>query len=320
LEKNLPGIEARRIVQIGLVVNNAEESAAQYRRILGFDIPQTAHLTETVDKTEATYRGSPLQARAKIIAFDIGDIQFEFIEPVGEGSAWHDFLTQHGEGIHHIALPASDTDAAVRAFEAQGYQIIQQGYFGDRATGGRYTYLDTDKDLGVVIELLEVFGEHGARQTVPHPTAAGLGTNVIRQVGLIVSDIEHTAARFVEVLGAPAPSIFSTPGYAQSKTTYRSENSEATAKLAFFGFGQVQVELIEPDEQQSVWRDYLEAHGNGVQHIAFQVADTQQATDYLQQYGIDIIQQGLYADASGMYTYVDSQEAHGVCIELLENY
>jgi methylmalonyl-CoA/ethylmalonyl-CoA epimerase len=317
----LQGLKDQRITQIGLIVNDAEQSAAQYRSILGFNIPQTAHLTEAVDHTQAVYQGQPMEhARAKIIAFDIGDIQFEFIEPVGSGSTWHDFLTNHGEGLHHVALPASDTSTAAQVFREKGYQIIQQGYFGSRETGGQYTYLNTDKDLGVVIELLQLFGERSPRTVSSHPSNAGLGTDVIRQVGIIVHDIQQTIDHYVSVFGMPRPPIIETPGYERSKTTYRGQHSEATAKLAFFTFGQVQIELIEPDQEQSVWREYLEAHGEGVQHIAFQVADTQRAVDYLAQHGIGVIQQGLYADASGMYTYFDSEKSLGICVELLQNF
>jgi catechol 2,3-dioxygenase-like lactoylglutathione lyase family enzyme len=316
----IPGIEAVRIVQIGMVVKDAEQSAEQYRRVLGFNIPQSAHLTEEIGQTEATYYGQPMAGRAKIIAFDIGDIQFEFIEPVGEGTTWHDFLTQHGEGLHHFALATTDTTTAVEAFQAKGYQVIQQGYFGARATGGQYTYLNTDKDLGVVIELLQLFGERGERATVPHSVDKGLGTNRITQIGIIVQDIQASIARYVEILELPQAPIIETPGYERSKTTYLGENSEATAKLAFFNLGQVQIELIEPDAHPSVWREYLESHGEGAQHIAFQVKDTERAIEHLGGHGIGVIQQGLYADASGMYTYVDSQDQQAICLELLQNF
>jgi len=43
-------------------------------------------------------------------------------------------------------------------------------------------------------------------------------------------------------------------------------------------------------------------------------------TKHLEQFGIGVSQQGLYSDASGMYTYVDSAPALGVMLELLENF
>jgi methylmalonyl-CoA/ethylmalonyl-CoA epimerase len=147
-----------------------------------------------------------------------------------------------------------------------------------------------------------------------------LNADMICQVGLIVHDIEHTADKFCEVFGFAKPRIFSTPGYEQVETTYQGQPSDATAKLAFFDAGQLQIELIEPDEKPSVWRDFLDKHGEGVHHIAFRVKDTGSAAQQLAEHNIPVLQQGLFSDRSGMYTYLDSAPVLGVMLELLENF
>jgi methylmalonyl-CoA/ethylmalonyl-CoA epimerase len=78
--------------------------------------------------------------------------------------------------------------------------------------------------------------------------------------------------------------------------------------------------LIEPDQVPSVWRNDLNAKGEGVHHIALQVQDTQHAVDHFAKHGIAVAQQGYYGDRSGMYTYIDSQASLGIIIELLENF
>lgn len=311
------GLGEKVIVQIGVVVQDAEHMAGQYARILGVNAPQV-QISEAYDQTQAHYHGQPTAARAKIACFDFGQVQYELLQPVGEPSAWMDFLKQSGDGIHHVAFGVSGSDVAAASFVEHGYPIIQQGFFSSRA--GRYTYLDTERDLSMVIELLERFGSHAPSTAAPFPADKGIGTNSVCQVGLIVEDIERTAQKYADVLGVPLPPIVTTAGYEVSKTTYNGEPSEATAKLAFFGFGQLQLELIEPDEKPSIWREFLESKGPGAQHIAFVVKDTQQATTYLANYGIGIAQQGLYSDGGGMYTYLRSEDALGVVIELLENF
>ena len=140
------------------------------------------------------------------------------------------------------------------------------------------------------------------------------------QVGFIVNDIEAAARKYAETFGLPNPPIIQTPGFDKAKTTVNGKRSEATAKLAFFHMGQLTIELIEPDEKASVWRDFLEKNGEGVHHIAFRVDDTKAAEKALAGHGIKTEQQGLYTDASGMYTYVDSAPYLGVMIELLESF
>jgi catechol 2,3-dioxygenase-like lactoylglutathione lyase family enzyme len=306
------------LVQVCIIVRDVEKTAQRYAEIFGFDFSWGFQTTLLHDQTHATYYGKPTDARAKLTGVGIGNIQFELLQPLDEGSAWMDYLQQHGEGIHHIAFFVPKTAAAAAAFAEYGYQITHQGLFTGQ--NGMYTYLDTDRDLGIVIELLEHFGGVPKLSAPPFPADKGIGTDIVCQVGLIVKDIEKTAQRLCEVLGLPKPPISSTLGFDVTKTAYKGQPSEATAKLAFFDLGQIQIELIEPDEKPSVWRDFLEEKGEGAQHIAFQVKDTKKTTDYLAKHGIEIAQQGLYDDLSGMYTYMASDAALGTTIELLENY
>ena len=146
------------------------------------------------------------------------------------------------------------------------------------------------------------------------------GNNAVCQVGLVVHNIQKTAQKYCKILGVEMPPIIETAGFEITKTTYKGQDSDATAKLAFFNLGQVQIELIEPDALPSVWRDYLNEHGDSVHHIAFMVKDTDGSVKFLEDQGIGVLQQGLYSDASGMYTYVDSAPVLGVMLELLQNF
>jgi catechol 2,3-dioxygenase-like lactoylglutathione lyase family enzyme len=312
------GIDNKVLTQVCIIVRDVEASYARYAEIFGFGNPWDFQTTLLHDHTKATYYGEPTDARAKIAGWEIGRIQFELLQPLDPRSSWYDFLEQHGEGIHHIAFFVPKTGTAADSLKQYGYAITQQGLFTGQ--GGSYTYLDTDKDMGIVLELLEHFGGNPKLDAPPHPADTGLGTDRVIQVGLIVNDIEAMRQRWSAVLGVPLPPIQQTPGYEQVKTTYNGQRCDGTAKLAFMNFGQITVELIEPDETPSVWRDWLNEHGEGAQHIAFPVPDTQRAVEHFAKFGVPVAQQGFYSDHSGMYTYMDSQAALGTTIELLENF
>ncbi|MEQ8672748.1 MAG: VOC family protein [Aggregatilineales bacterium] len=315
---SISGIDKKNISQVCLIVEDVEMMVENYRQILGWQIPADFQITHLYDHTEAEYYGEPTDARAKISGFDLGGIQYELLQPLEERSSWYDFLNKNGDGIHHFAFFVPKTEPVVESFIQHGYQVIHSGLFTGRS--GRYTYLDTDRDLGIIIELLEHFGGSPSPKGPEFPKERGIGTDIVTQVGIIVHDIEATAQRLSNLLGVPEPTIIETPGYDISKTTYKGEKSDSTAKLAFFNTGQVQLELIEPDHQPSVWRDWLNEHGEGAQHIALNIKDTKKVVDYLGGHGIEVLQQGLYADGSGMYTYVDSQIKLGTTLELLENF
>ncbi len=305
------------VVQVALIVRDAEAMARRYAEIFGFT-QSDFQTTLTHEHTDATYHGQPTDARASIAFFNIGQIQFEMIQPLDAPSVWKDQLDQHGEGIHHIAFFSTDTRATVESFAAHGYGVTQQGLYTGR--GGMYTYLNTERDMGITLELLESFNGNPTFNAPSFDQALGLGTDRIVQVGLIVRDIDATAKRFVDVLGLPLPGIMITPGYEQVETTFHGQPSDATAKLAFFNCGQVTIELIEPDEKPSTWREFLDQHGEGAHHIAFVVENTQRALDHLAQFGIPLAQQGLYSDRSGIYSYVDSAPVLGTTLELLESF
>ncbi len=146
----------------------------------------------------------------------------------------------------------------------------------------------------------------------------GIRTNVICQVGLIVSDIEKSIEAYSQVFNMPKPDIVITDPPEVAKTKYKGKPTDARAKLAFFDMGQVSLELIEPVGGPSTWRDFLEEHGEGVHHIAFRIKGTEQVVAFLEGKGIDVVQQGHYT--GGMYTYLSSEPVLGTILELLENF
>ena len=147
----------------------------------------------------------------------------------------------------------------------------------------------------------------------------GLGTNVVTQIGIMVKDIEKMLDRYVQVFNLPVrPNVIITDTPDKAHTQLRGQPTPARAKLAFISMGQVQIELIEPDGQPSVWQEHLDRYGESVHHIAFQVKGTGQVVQFLQGQGITVDQQGDYT--GGMYTYVNSMPVLGVTLELLENF
>jgi len=152
--------------------------------------------------------------------------------------------------------------------------------------------------------------------------AGVVGTNLVAQVGFVVKDIEAAKAKWAEFLGLPVPPTIGGGDYAITQTRYKGQPApDAQAKLAFFDVGQnFQLELIEPNEAPSTWREALDAHGEGAHHLAFFVKDTNEAVASCEAFGMKLEQTGQYGDGSGRYTYMSSEEQLKVIVELLENY
>ena len=97
----------------------------------------------------------------------------------------------------------------------------------------------------------------------------GLGTRRVAQIGLMVRNIEEASAAWAKLLGCDVPKWHWTDGYDKARTEFRGKPTPARAKLAFFHLDNLDIELIEPDEQPSTWRAWLDEHGEGLHHIAF---------------------------------------------------
>ncbi len=144
-----------------------------------------------------------------------------------------------------------------------------------------------------------------------------LGTTTVTQVAIIVRDIEAKAHAWAHILGLSMPAIIVTDPVEVAQTEYRGQSSPARAKLAFFNLGQVSLELIEPIGGPSTWQEHLDAHGESLHHIAFQIQGMQDKLTYLDANSIPLVQRGEYK--GGRYAYVDGTQTLGLVLELLEN-
>lgn len=143
------------------------------------------------------------------------------------------------------------------------------------------------------------------------------------QVGFVVKDIEATKKKYSLLFDCAEPDASVCGEYKVMKTKIFGEPApDANCKLAFFDLMPgVQLELIEPNEASSVWRDHLEKYGEGIHHIAFHVKNGDEVIERLKnEFGAVVEQEGFYGDASGRYVYLSLQDELKCRIELLESF
>jgi len=145
-----------------------------------------------------------------------------------------------------------------------------------------------------------------------------LGTSTVTQIGILVRDIEKAAQVYADLLGVDKPEIRTTDGPEKSQARFKGKPTAARAKLAFFDIGpSLQLELIQPDDEGSTWREDLNRAGEGVHHIAFQIKGMKEKIQALGAEGLPLLQTGEYT--GGRYAYLDGSKDLKVTIELLEN-
>ena len=143
-------------------------------------------------------------------------------------------------------------------------------------------------------------------------------TNLV-QIGFIVRDIEKTKQEFARFFDVPVPPTVNSGEYAVTKTEYRGEPApKAQCQMTFFYFGDLQMELIQPNEEPSAWREYLEEHGEGIHHLAFQVNGMQGNIENCEEWGMKLVQKGEYRRGNGRDAFLDATDSLKMFVELLE--
>ncbi|MBZ5515349.1 MAG: VOC family protein [Acidobacteriia bacterium] len=106
-------------------------------------------------------------------------------------------------------------------------------------------------------------------------------------------------------------------------TTFRGKKTPVSMKMAFGDIGGVMIEWIEPVQGKSVYNEFLQAHGDGVQHLAYPVASPEQLEEQLKYFkarGVDVVQRGSWQakTGKGLFAYLDTApRGGGLTIELV---
>ena len=81
--------------------------------------------------------------------------------------------------------------------------------------------------------------------------------------------------------------------------------------------GSLTVDLFEPVEGESVWKEFLDSRGEGVIILAFIVDDLKNETAKLVEKGFPVILSGKTLDGTSL-AYFDTRKVGGVVIQLYE--
>ncbi|MDR3687768.1 MAG: VOC family protein [Fimbriimonas sp.] len=149
-EVTVPPLSNHKIAQVAIAVQDIERAIEHYSALLGQPRPNIIE-TEPGSEVAMTYRGAPSNARALLAFFDLGGVQLELIQPIGDDSAWAEGLREGGETVHHLAFWTENMRADKDALEMQSVPMIQRGDMGE----GQYAYFDGRARFGAMIELLE---------------------------------------------------------------------------------------------------------------------------------------------------------------------
>ncbi len=146
---------ANRIFQLGIVVDDVEETAKHYQNLLGL-APWMLVDFQAPHVSNAQYLGAVSDHNNDtVIQVGYGNwagLQIELLAPITGPSPHRDFLITKGAGAHHLSFgPVERHDQLVQRYVNDGLSIQMQSDNG--GAGRTATYMASEEALGFVLEL-----------------------------------------------------------------------------------------------------------------------------------------------------------------------
>lgn len=148
------------------------------------------------------------------------------------------------------------------------------------------------------------------------PLRAKVKVSELSHVGIVVRDLESSIKHYQNVLGIGPWKVINIEPSTVSNITYHGRPVKHRFKIALTRVGPMQLELLEPVEGDSIYRDFLEEHGEGVHHLGHvRVDNIDEAVQQLEKDGFPCLQSGRFK--GGAYAYMDMVASLGTIIELV---
>jgi len=135
----------------------------------------------------------------------------------------------------------------------------------------------------------------------------------VHQIGLVVQDLEKTAAFYDSTFGLGPFSIV--PEMKFDGVILRGQPTDSKVKLAFADSGPLQIELIQPLEGENIYTEFLQSGNEGLHHLGFEVDNFEGMLAKFKRRGIEPV---FWKNFGSMaFAYLDTGQIGGVIVELL---
>jgi len=154
---------------------------------------------------------------------------------------------------------------------------------------------------------------------LPLPGGSLLGKPV-RQVALVVPDAAAQARSWWDHLGIGPWNLFTLDAATLSNATYRGQPAAFRIRHALAFSGEVMLELVEPLQGPSIWHEFLDGRGPGLQHIAFYPEDFGAASAALAAEGwVEVATgDGFGRSGDGRFAYHEHPDVLGIIVEIVQ--
>jgi len=144
-----------------------------------------------------------------------------------------------------------------------------------------------------------------------------LFSNII-QIGIVVSDVNRAIEGYRDLLHIKKWNINHVDTAIGKGGNFfkNGKRIQAKAKIAWVNFGNLELELIEPQDQHSLYSDFLREHGPGIHHVMLGTSDYGTCLDHMHSQNIATIGGGELQGTR--FQMFDTQELLGIICEIAD--
>lgn len=142
----------------------------------------------------------------------------------------------------------------------------------------------------------------------------------VAQVAFLVEDLDQAVENYHRTFGVGPWHFYTYEKPFVPRMSYRGADGDYAMRIALSYFGSTRVEFIQSIRGPSIYEEFIERHGYGVQHLGFLVESMDSALAQAREAGFSMIQDGsgFGPDGDGHYAYIESEDAFGTTFELIE--
>lgn len=286
-----------RVHHIGLVVEDLEKAVANYEKLFG---------TKATDfrNDQGKKDGVSHQLDARIMMPN--RCWLHLVQNWNPDSRVNKFLKQHGEALEHVALETTDIEEEISHLREIGCPVVGD-YKINNAADGFESFITPEDGIGFTVELIQPHktSYYWEPEKCSNPNILG-----IQHIGVAVKDVAAATQKFEKLFRIKPSGLRTDQHYGTQKDMMIEPGND---RLWFH--------LVESTDPTNRVTQFMEKHGEGLEHLAIEVADIRRAVKRVKAAGVPLFENKIYLDREdGFEAFVYPEYNHGVTIELIEPY
>jgi hypothetical protein len=148
-----------------------------------------------------------------------------------------------------------------------------------------------------------------------NPVVPKVKIGEICQIGIVVRNLQNAVDNYGSKIGiGPWTTVRIEPPLLRDMTL-RGKPVDTSILAAIAQSGSIQLELIEPLEGPSIWKEFLEDRGEGLHHVQSLVKDPDAVMAAFREIGVNVLMSGRIGDS--VFYYMDTEPFLGVIYEFV---